>query len=286
MKASELRAMTAGLAGLWLVSFAALPLHGADPAELPIRILSADVMPLTKGAEIFHLSGNVRVRKDDTLLETDRMSYDRRTDTLSAEGTVRLLDPAFEITCRHLLFRVEEDQGTAWGDPRVVQKLLAEKGTSKGWVDLRAAQVKFFSLEKRISAFENVVVEQWDGGEHPTIAVRIRCRSMEALMENRRSVFKGGVEVETPEMGARGERVFYHQLERKIYVVGQASAWNFDGRGQAINVISGNKIVHFLDEKRSVVLGGVTARVFPDKETVRRPLSSEAVDPDGVKEAP
>lgn len=296
MKASEAspRAGRGGVAALGAVLLFLLAAKGlpAQPApagggELPIRILSADVMPLTKGAELFHLSGNVRVKKDETLLETDRMSYDRRTDTLTAEGTVRLVDPSFEISCRHLVFRVREDEGTAWGDPRVVQRMQGAEGRKGGWVDLRASQVKFFTLEKRIGAFERVVVEQWDGGERPALAVRIRCRSMEALMENRRSVFKGGVELETPEMGARGERVFYHQLERKIYVVGNASAWNFDPRGAPINVITGNKIVHFLDEKRSVVLGGVTARVYPDEETARRPLSSESdeAEPAG-KEGP
>ena len=91
--------------------------------------------------------------------------------------------------------------------------------------------------------------------------------------------------METPEMGARGERVFYHQLERKIYIVGMANAWNFDAKGKPINLITGNKIVHFLDEKRSVVLGGVTATVYPDKVTVRRPLSSEA-GPEGEKVKP
>ncbi len=257
----------------------------AASQDLPIKILSADVMPLKQNAEVFHLSGNVRVKKDDTVLETDRMTYDRRTDTLTAEGTVRLTDPAFQISCRHLLFRVKEDRGTAWGDPKVIQTVIGKDGKKKSWVDLRAAQVKFFSLEKRISAFENVVLAQWEVGKHPYLSVRIRCRSMDALMENRRSIFKGEVEVETPEMGARGERVFYHQLERKIYIVGSANAWNFDAKGKPINLIAGNKIVHFLDEKRSVVLGGVTATVYPDKVTVRRPLSSEA-GPDGGKVKP
>ena len=138
-----------------------------------------------------------------------------------------------------------------------------------------ASKVRCGEVAAFISALEDVVLTQWELRPRPELILRIRCRSMDALMEGKRSMFKGNVRVSTPELGATGKRLYFHQVDRKFYVVGDARAWNFDEKGKRTNMIVGNKIVHFLDDRRSVVLGGVTAQVYPDKKTGRRTLQAE-----------
>ena len=235
----------------------------------PVRIIDADSM--TQGPRYCNLAGNVVVARGQLRLSADRMRYDRQSGALEAWGAVEVFDPAFSLTCSRLTFSTRTDEAVAWGNPTLRQKEEEAGGRETFETELTGVQVRVFSRERRVQVLEDVALTRYKvvGGVR-VVDLRVRCRSLEALSMARKSSFKGGVAIETPLVGARGERAVFDQVSGKFYIIGRASAWNFDGSGRKINVVRGDKIVYFTREKRTVVIGNVTADVAPEKRTGER----------------
>lgn len=75
----------------------------------------------------------------------------------------------------------------------------------------------------------------------------------------------GNVEITQGEWLGTSKRSIYLAKERQFHLIGDAKAWE----GQ--NMISGEKIIYYLDEKRSEVIGRVGATATAGKEEEKKP---------------
>ena len=70
----------------------------------------------------------------------------------------------------------------------------------------------------------------------------------------------GDVELSSAEWLGTSDQMIYYSGNRKVLLVGNAKAW------QGENMISGEKIVYYIDEGRSEVVGGTTMVVGEGEE--------------------
>jgi len=70
----------------------------------------------------------------------------------------------------------------------------------------------------------------------------------------------GNVEVTRDEWLGTGKKMIYLSKERQVILIDGAKAW------QGQNVVSGGKIIYYLDEGRSEVIGGTTATLAESVE--------------------
>ncbi len=70
----------------------------------------------------------------------------------------------------------------------------------------------------------------------------------------------GNVEVTRGEFLGTSKKMIYLSKERQVILTGNAKAW------QSQNMVSGDKIIYYLDEGRSEVIGGTTATVGKTKD--------------------
>ena len=66
--------------------------------------------------------------------------------------------------------------------------------------------------------------------------------------------------------------MLYEQESRRVYLLDGARIWNYDSRGKKLDELRGDKVIYFLDEARTIALGGVRAQVHPDKKPGQRVL--------------
>lgn len=77
----------------------------------------------------------------------------------------------------------------------------------------------------------------------------------------------GNVEVTRQEWLGTGKKMVYLSKERQVILIDNAKAW------QGQNVVSGSKIIYYLDEGRSEVIGGRTSTTLAgsDKKGKKKP---------------
>ena len=73
-------------------------------------------------------------------------------------------------------------------------------------------------------------------------------------------ICQGNVELSTTEWLGTAEKMIYYSGNRKIDLLGNAKAW------QGENMIAGDKIIYYIDEGRSEVVGGATTVVGDGEE--------------------
>jgi len=237
--------------------------------EGPFKVLHADAV--SHGTNRQELVGNVIVEREGVRLQAGRMVYDTAAGVLDAWRDVEITDPSFRLTCTRLTFTTKEDEAVAWGDPTLHQR--EDRDGHHFETTLTGVQIRLFTKDKRVQVLEDVVLTRTKvANDVRVVELRVRCRSMDALSGAKRSTFQGGVAVVTPSVGASAERALYDQLADKFYLLGGAKAWNFDASGNKVNVIEGDKIVYFTKQKRTIVIGNVTADVEPDIKTGERAI--------------
>jgi lipopolysaccharide export system protein LptA len=235
----------------------------------PIRILHADRLPLDRGQETLELEGHVRVAKGTTTLSGEHLKWTRSRQLLELRGDVVVQDKDFRLGSEHLLYDLAADAATAWGRPRLAQ----EAGQGAQEIVMRAVQLRLFPKEGRVEALEDVELEQLARtGSESTLEMRVTCRVGEILSRGRRNVFKGDVRVETPDIGATAGRMLYEQESRRVYLLDGARVWNYDSGGKKLDELRGDKVIYFLDEARTISLGGVRASVHPEGRPGQRTL--------------
>ncbi len=272
--ARPFRPMRLGLlAGSLLAgSLLAAPPAATPAPEEPLRILHADRAPVDRGQEELVLEGHVRVARGTATLSGEHLVYRRKARILEMRGEVAILDRDSRLRADYLLYDLGEDAATAWGSPRLVQ---GTGGSESEQVALEAVQLRLFPKEGRVEAIEDVRVEQSRGeGLDRRLEMRVRCRVAEILARGKRNVFKGDVRLDTPEVGATSGRMLYEQESRRAYLLDGARVWNYDSQGERLDELSGDKIIHFLDEGRTIALGGVRAQVHPEASTGTRFLGT------------
>ena len=235
--------------------------------KAPFKVLHADAV--SHGENRQELVGNVIIERDGIRLYAGRMVYTKDEGRLEAWRSVEIRDPSFNLKCSRLTLKTKENEAVAWGNPLLTQR--EDKSDKRFETTLTGVQVRIFTKEKRVQVLEDVVLTRFEiKGQNRKVELRVRCRSMDALTGAKRSTFKGGLSIETPQIGASAERALYDQMANKFYLIGVAKAWNFDSSGRKVNLIEGDKIVYFTKEKRTVVIGNVTADVEPEIKTGER----------------
>jgi lipopolysaccharide export system protein LptA len=225
---------------------------------------------MDRGQDVMILEGHVRLSKGDTILSGQHMKWLRKQRTLEIRGDVLVKNHTSRLSSEHLLYDLGEDAVTAWGRPRLHQ--FPPQGGGEE-VIMRAVQLRLFPKEGRVEAIEDVEVEQSRGlGNERVIEMRVNCRVAEVLARGKRNIFKGDVRVETPDIGARAGRMLYEQESRRVYLLDGARVWNYDSRGRRLDELQGDKVIYFLDEARTIALGGVRASVVPEGKPGQRPL--------------
>lgn len=240
----------------------------ANP-ENKYKIIKADAV--SHGTSRQELSGNVVVEFGEIRLSAGRMVYTPAKKELNAWGDVKIIDPTFNLYCDRLNFSLGKNEAVAWGSPRLV--FMEGKGNQKvSKTVLTGVQIWIFSKEQRVQVFEDVCISKYEASadDRAEVEFRVRCTSMEALRRVRRTTFKGQVRLETPTVGASSSRGIYDQLNNRFYLLGDSRAWNYSVSGEKVNSVEGDKIVYFLKEKKTVVIGNVVADVLPDVKTGER----------------
>lgn len=236
--------------------------EGSAGAPPPIRILHADRLPLDRGQEVLVLEGHVRIAKGTTTLSGEYLKWTRPAQLLELRGDVVVKDKDFRLSSEHLHYDLVAEAATAWGRPRLAQEAGDVGGRE---ILMRAVQLRLFPKEGRVEALEDVEVEQMArSGSESTLEMRVTCRVAEVLSRGRRNIFKGDVRVETTDIGATSGRMLYEQESRRVYLLDGARVWNYDSSGEKLDELRGDKVIYFLDEARTIALGGVRASVHPE----------------------
>jgi len=233
------------------------------------KIVHADAV--SHGGVRQELSGNVVVEFGKIRLKASRMVYDSSKSELKAWGNVEIVDPSFKLFCSRLNYYIKKSEAVAWGDPRLIFIEEATDGKESKTI-LKGVQIRIFSKEQRVQVFEDVVLvkHKASSDESGAIEFRVQCESMESLRRVRRTTFKGKVMLETPTVGAASDKAIFDQLNSRFYLLGNSNAWNYSLSGDKVNSVEGGKIVYFLKEKKTVVIGNVMADVLPDVKTGER----------------
>lgn len=244
------------------------PLSASEPDKY--RIVQADAV--SHGSVRQELSGNVIIEFGDIRLSAGRMVYNSAKKELKAWEDVKVIDPAFNLYCGRLNYSLKKNEAVAWGNPRLV--FLEGKDQQKvSKTVLTGVQIWIFSKEQRVQVFEDVCISKYEAAgsdDRGAVEFRVRCTSMESLRRVRRTTFKGNVTLETPTVGATASKGIYDQLNSRFYLLGNSKAWNYSLSGDKVNSVEGDKIVYFLKEKKTVVIGNVVADVLPDVKTGER----------------
>lgn len=249
---------------------------GDELQKDPFKVVHADAV--SHGSNRQELLGDVIVERDEHELHAGRMVYSSESGLLEAWRNVAIKEEDLELECRRLSFSTRKDEAVAWGDAKLHQKEL--RGRRRYLTTLSGVQIRLFTKEKRVQVLENVLLTRYlEEKNGKSVELRVSCRALDALYSTMKSTFKGNVEVETSTVGARAQRAIFDQRSGKFYLLGNAQAWNFDASGNRINIITGDKIVYFTKEKRTVVIGNVTASVEPELQSTERklPLSVDTI---------
>lgn len=75
----------------------------------------------------------------------------------------------------------------------------------------------------------------------------------------------GNVEITRGEWLGTGKKMTYLQKKRQVILSGKAKAW------QGQNMVSGEKIIYYMDEGRSEVVGGTATTIAGSKKKKKKP---------------
>jgi lipopolysaccharide assembly outer membrane protein LptD (OstA) len=233
--------------------------HAAQ-GEAPFEV-EGDVMPTDAGGDTVEVSGNVRVVRGSFVLTCDHLRYEKKSDSALATGEVEARDGTFVLTCRRLDYRVGQQLAIAWEAPLIRRSTATADGASEV-VEMKATRIALDVEGNRVEGLDRVELTRWvETGGRRTLDVRVRCDEMELDQSVRSCLFRGNVEIETVDLGARARRAFLEEPLDRLTLIGGAEAWSVGPGGEKIDRVSGTKILHFLKGKRTLVFGGVSGRM-------------------------
>ncbi len=232
----------------------------APGGDVPFDV-TGDAMPADESGDVLEVRGNVRVTRGAFSMSCDLLRYERKTDTALATGEVRASDGSYELTCRRLKYQVEKQLAIAWDDPVATRKTPAADGVEEQ-VELRGTQISLDLGNQRIEGLDRVELTRWlvRGGKRER-DVSVRGDEVEIDQVARSSLFRGHVAIESAAMAARSERAFLEEPLDRLTLIGSAEAWSPGPGGERRDEVSGAKILHFLKQKRSIVIGTVQGRM-------------------------
>lgn len=228
--------------------------------------VTGDSMVQMTDSEV-EVTGHVRASRRGIGLETDRVRYDRITMRLDSVGNVKVQGRNFELSCGKLTLHSRQEIGVAWESPRILQVKKDGSGEVSERTEISAVQVSFFTNEDRVEGLERVRIYRWmrRNGEM-VLDFKISADSLDANMLTGRSVLKGNVQVESPTHRVTANRLVFDQYKGRFTAVGEARVEGLNAAGQITNVVEGNKLVYFIEQRRTIVSGGVAGVIDAEKQ--------------------
>lgn len=96
-------------------------------------------------------------------------------------------------------------------------------------------------------------------------AEKSKTETKAANQEVEKLICTGNVEITRLEWLGTSKKMVYLAKERQVILTGNAKAW------QGQNMVSGEKIIYYIDEGRSEVMGGTKTTVSDTKDTKKKP---------------
>ena len=216
------------------------------------------------------LKGSAEIHRDGISLYANEIFFHESKKEAFATGLVRLEMDQITLNSGQIRVYLKGNQSfsalqendavvIAQKHPRLIEKV---KGT--GAVnEITAVEIKFYKGDEKIEAFENVKLIQ--GGakdEKPTV---ITGDYLEYNHLQGKALIKNKVEITSPGMGGRGDRLIYYRKDEKFYLIGNAVIFELSEQGQKVNEVKSEKILHLIREKRTIQMGDVEGviRVSP-----------------------
>jgi lipopolysaccharide assembly outer membrane protein LptD (OstA) len=247
-----------------LLSFMISPAFVAAPPEKKVTTKALYSYFNQKTGELV-LKGNAVVEREDIQLSADEIFYNNDKKEAYATGNVKLNHVDFILESgqlrlylkgnRYLEQMMEKDMVMiAQKHPKLTEK-MKENGQ---YSQITAVEIKFYKGSEKIEAFENVkMVQMMHDGLKSKEETVVLGDFMEYKSSDRLARVKGNVKLDSKDLGARGERLIYYQGQSKFYMIGDAHVFQYDAQGKVKDTISGNKILHFLKEKRTILMGNI-----------------------------
>lgn len=226
------------------------------PAGTPPQVLEmkGDQAEFDLGAKHHRLQGNVEAERATMKLRCKLLDFFQDQESLVAVGEVRARDGELEILSEQLEYRLDSQRALARGAPRVIQTRAATGEVQ----ELTAREILASSQGKWLRGKGSVRLQtQVVQAGKLVPETDITADEVEAFYESGRATFRGKVTIVSRGSHARGENAVYYRDSRRVYVNGDAEAWEQDPSGAVSRRIRGEHILHYLDTGRSVVLGGV-----------------------------
>lgn len=226
------------------------PAEGGPPRPLEITGEQADT---DFAARHHRVEGQVHAVQGELDLICRILELFQDQETLIAVGGVRARDAELEITGERLEYRLDLRRALARGNPRVVQRRPGGEVQVLTALEVVASNPGKWMRGKGSVKLVSQVPERGALVTDTTIL----SDEVEAFYESGRATFKGNVRIESRTSSAQGANAVYYRDSRRVYVNGDAAAWEKDAQGREVHRVQGEHIVHHLDSGESVVLGGV-----------------------------
>lgn len=228
------------------------------------RPLDAPVLVRGKRAEfdmqrgIYDVMGNAWAKKADQEVRSDKMAFNRNRNTLTAVGNAVASRPDLTVKAGRLEYWIDREAGIATESPKAVQTTPRTTNESESRTELIAKVLEMDFKRSILEGKEDVQLERqvmFEGRFERDY--KITGRFVTSLYAQGRSTFRDDVKIDATQVGATGERAIFYQKTGKLYVIGNANAWEYDEDKQPMNPIKGEKILHDLRTGKSQVLGNV-----------------------------
>jgi lipopolysaccharide assembly outer membrane protein LptD (OstA) len=210
------------------------------------------------------LKGGASIFRDDISLNADEIFYNAEKKEAFATGQVVLEHDEFILESGQLrLYMKGSKILTDMHEQEmlvIAQKhpKLTEKTPDRDFTVITAVELKFFRAEEKVEAFENVKMVQYEKTAFkPSEKVVITGDYMEYLSLEKRALVRNSVKLKTSDMGADGQRLIYYQDQEQFYIIGDARIQQYDEQGVVRDTITGNKLLHKIAEKRTILMGNI-----------------------------
>ncbi|MDD2717445.1 MAG: LptA/OstA family protein [Candidatus Wallbacteria bacterium] len=229
------------------------------------------------------VKGNLKAVQGKQILTGDWGKYYEQTQIVEAYGQVKLDDPGYTLTCGMIMSFFSEKRGVAKQNPVVIEKVPLAEGTGEismvpireKYMRLTAREITSYYEEDRMVANDNVIVEEhffsnFQKPGKPEISSTLNCQSLEMFLKENKSIARGNVMMKSEDITAYGDEAVYYNDEDKLILTGNAKALQqIPGSGKQ-NQVSGEKIIYFMKDGRTVVLKG-RADVYPGNDAGSNP---------------
>ena len=211
------------------------------------------------------LKGNAEVIRDGMSLKADKILYMEKKKEAFATGNVKLSNPDFILESGQIRVYLQGNETLKnLGEKDIL--VIAQKGPrlteqaseTQLLNQVSAVEIKFFKGQEKIEAMENVrLVQLRTDGLQLKEEMVVTGGFLEYLHKQKKALVKKDVQLESKSLGGVGQRLIYYQKNDRFYLIDNAKVFEYNENGKRVNQIAGNKILHLLKERRTILMGNV-----------------------------